>query len=148
MPRRKRPHVPKVKGCYECSQRRINCDRTEPQCTKCTSKGIICSGFGVRYRFREEVSTRGSIRRRGDRTDGFKFLAQTQDTQHVSCATSSTTPADLDSYLTLLDTHTGLTDQYPTDALGAIETADVFPLMNGLDLVAPRNEYLLTYCKL
>ncbi|KAI9045149.1 Zn(II)2Cys6 transcription factor [Aspergillus affinis] len=145
MPRQKRPHVPKVKGCYECSQRRINCDRTEPQCTKCMSKGIICSGFGIRYRFREEVSTRGRIRRRGDVTDGFKFSVQSQDIQHVSCATSSIAPADLDSYPTLLDTHTGLTDQYPTDALAAIQTTEFFPLMTGLDMVAPRSEYLLAY---
>lgn len=72
MTRRKRPYVPKTKGasreerwriggriftdiprsgCYQCSQRRIHCDRTQPSCGKCVSKGILCSGFGVRYRF-------------------------------------------------------------------------------------------------
>lgn len=39
-------------GCYECSQRRIDCDRTEPSCNKCSSRGLSCSGFGVKYRFR------------------------------------------------------------------------------------------------
>lgn len=56
MVRRKRPYVPKVKGCYECSQRRINCDQTRPGCLKCASRGIDCSGFGVKFRFREGLS--------------------------------------------------------------------------------------------
>ncbi|VUC36251.1 unnamed protein product [Clonostachys rosea] len=56
MVRRKRPYVPKVKGCYECSQRRINCDQTRPGCLKCASRGISCSGFGVKFRFREGLS--------------------------------------------------------------------------------------------
>ncbi|KAB8271335.1 hypothetical protein BDV30DRAFT_149298 [Aspergillus minisclerotigenes] len=40
-------------GCYECSQRRIHCDRVQPCCGKCASRGIPCSGLGVRYRFRD-----------------------------------------------------------------------------------------------
>ncbi|CAG9942833.1 unnamed protein product [Clonostachys rosea f. rosea IK726] len=64
MPQRKRPYRPKVKGCYECSQRRVSCDRTTPQCNKCRSKGLICSGSdaGIRYRFTQGVSTRGKWR--------------------------------------------------------------------------------------
>ncbi|KAH6981662.1 fungal-specific transcription factor domain-containing protein [Ilyonectria sp. MPI-CAGE-AT-0026] len=53
MARRKRPYIPKVKGCYECSQRRINCDGTRPSCSKCVSRGIACSGFDIKYRFRD-----------------------------------------------------------------------------------------------
>ncbi|KAF4984808.1 hypothetical protein FDECE_17021 [Fusarium decemcellulare] len=34
MTRAPRKYVPKVKGCYQCSQRRINCDRGEPECAK------------------------------------------------------------------------------------------------------------------
>ncbi|KAL1874765.1 hypothetical protein VTK73DRAFT_184 [Phialemonium thermophilum] len=53
MGRTKRPYTPKKRGCYECSQRRINCDRTEPSCEKCIAKGIECSGMGgKRDRFR------------------------------------------------------------------------------------------------
>ncbi|CAI6089440.1 unnamed protein product [Clonostachys chloroleuca] len=64
MPQRKRPYRPKVKGCYECSQRRVSCDRTAPQCNKCRSKGLTCSGsdVGIRYRFTQGVSTRGKWR--------------------------------------------------------------------------------------
>ncbi|KAI1394413.1 uncharacterized protein F4822DRAFT_388116, partial [Hypoxylon trugodes] len=53
MGRAKRPYVPKAKGCYECSQRRIHCDRGEPNCDKCVSRGLECSGItGKRHRFR------------------------------------------------------------------------------------------------
>lgn len=45
-------------GCYECSQRRINCDRGEPECAKCISKGVACSGIGPRYRFRNGLAAK------------------------------------------------------------------------------------------
>lgn len=75
MPLRNRPYVPKIKGtlrhqravaeaddqtgCYECSQRRIHCDRKEPACEKCIAKGISCSGLGMRFRFRDASKRRG-----------------------------------------------------------------------------------------
>lgn len=68
MARRKRAYIPKIKGasavflsnpfgltdlsgCYECSQRRIDCDRAEPICGKCMSRGLPCSGL-VKSRIR------------------------------------------------------------------------------------------------
>ncbi|KAF4963206.1 hypothetical protein FSARC_8784 [Fusarium sarcochroum] len=51
MPTVKRPYVPKVKGCHQCSRRRIHCDRTDPECKKCFAKGIRCTGLGIRLRF-------------------------------------------------------------------------------------------------
>ncbi|KAM6508240.1 hypothetical protein FALCPG4_018121 [Fusarium falciforme] len=59
MPPAKRPYRAKVKGCYECSQRRINCDRGTPQCRKCIAKGLKCSGLGIRHRFSNGVTSRG-----------------------------------------------------------------------------------------
>ncbi|KAM0352347.1 hypothetical protein ACHAPU_002012 [Fusarium lateritium] len=56
---KKRPYVPKTKGCHECSKRRIHCDRTQPSCNKCTSRGLSCSGLGIRHRFNEGVAARG-----------------------------------------------------------------------------------------
>ena len=50
-----------VSGCYECSQRRVDCDRSLPTCFKCLRKGIDCSGFG-QYRF--VTSRRNSTQRR------------------------------------------------------------------------------------
>ncbi|KZL81254.1 hypothetical protein CI238_11669 [Colletotrichum incanum] len=58
MARKKRPYVPKVKGCYECSQRRIDCDGTRPTCAKCNNRGIGCSGFGLKYKFLDGFSSR------------------------------------------------------------------------------------------
>lgn len=45
-------------GCYQCSQRRIDCDGTKPSCAKCTTRGIACSGFGPRFRFLDGFSSR------------------------------------------------------------------------------------------
>ncbi|KAL2064372.1 hypothetical protein VTL71DRAFT_4866 [Oculimacula yallundae] len=49
----------KIKGCYQCSQRRIDCDRTVPKCLKCKKKGVECTGLGLRYRFNPGVAARG-----------------------------------------------------------------------------------------
>lgn len=46
-------------GCYECSQRRVSCDNLHPVCGKCRSRGITCSGFGTRYRFRHNGTLTG-----------------------------------------------------------------------------------------
>ncbi|VUC22748.1 unnamed protein product [Clonostachys rosea] len=64
MGRRKRQYIPKVKGCYECSKRRINCDRTEPDCQKCISKGLSCSGLGQGYTFVDGFSSGRSVTRK------------------------------------------------------------------------------------
>lgn len=73
---RKRKYVPKRKGwtpcsaslttkathhligCYQCSQRRIDCDQGQPNCQKCLSKGLQCSGLGFRYKFVDETVVR------------------------------------------------------------------------------------------
>lgn len=48
-------------GCYQCSRRRIDCDRQEPECVKCVTKGIKCSGLGLRYRFNDGIAARGKF---------------------------------------------------------------------------------------
>ncbi|KAF2847288.1 hypothetical protein T440DRAFT_471187 [Plenodomus tracheiphilus IPT5] len=53
--------LPKERGCFQCSRRRIICDRSEPTCKKCTKKGIECSGLG-RIRFAEGVARRGQLK--------------------------------------------------------------------------------------
>ncbi|KAK1854853.1 hypothetical protein CCHR01_02533 [Colletotrichum chrysophilum] len=68
MARRKRKYVPKVKGCYECSQRRIDCDGTKPSCFKCTTRGIQCSGFGLQYKFLDGFSRRARPQSLGNRS--------------------------------------------------------------------------------
>jgi hypothetical protein len=54
--------VKKEQGCFQCSRRRIICDRNEP-CLKCIKKGIECSGLG-RIRFAEGVARRGRLKDR------------------------------------------------------------------------------------
>jgi hypothetical protein len=51
----------KEQGCFQCSRRRIICDKNEPSCTKCIKKGIECSGLG-RIRFAEGVARRGRLK--------------------------------------------------------------------------------------
>jgi hypothetical protein len=51
----------KYRGCFQCSRRRIVCDKTEPSCLKCAKKGIECSGLG-RIRFAEGVARRGRLK--------------------------------------------------------------------------------------
>lgn len=53
--------VRKERGCFQCSRRRIICDKTEPSCHKCAKKGIECSGLG-RIRFAEGVARRGRLK--------------------------------------------------------------------------------------
>lgn len=48
-------------GCYQCSRRRIDCDRQQPTCHKCATKGMTCSGLGIRYRFNGSLASRGKL---------------------------------------------------------------------------------------
>ncbi|KAH4812866.1 hypothetical protein HBI73_035310 [Parastagonospora nodorum] len=53
--------TPKERGCFQCSRRRIVCDKSEPSCGKCIKKGIECSGVN-RIRFTEAVARRGKLK--------------------------------------------------------------------------------------
>lgn len=48
-------------GCFQCSRRRIICDKGEPSCGKCIKKGIECSGLN-RIRFTGSVARRGKFK--------------------------------------------------------------------------------------
>ncbi|KAI1627305.1 putative aminotransferase [Exophiala viscosa] len=48
-------------GCFECSRRRIDCDRGTPECQKCLQRGLACSGLGTRYRFNDGLASRGRL---------------------------------------------------------------------------------------
>jgi len=45
-------------------KRRIVCDRTEPECSKCLKKSLTCPGLGIRYRFNDGMASRGKLRGR------------------------------------------------------------------------------------
>src|SRR5688572_11664385 len=43
-------------GCPQCRNRRLRCDKTEPECLKCIKKGLRCSGQGFECRFSSHMS--------------------------------------------------------------------------------------------
>lgn len=49
-------------GCYNCSQRRVSCDRATPQCQKCVNAGLPCPGLGPRIRFVHGIASRGKFK--------------------------------------------------------------------------------------
>lgn len=70
-----------LSGCYECSQRRINCDRSEPSCYKCASRGLVCSGLEPKYTFLDGFASGRSSTRSDHKNQGMKQLREsTQNT--------------------------------------------------------------------
>ncbi|KAI0008827.1 hypothetical protein F4779DRAFT_417657 [Xylariaceae sp. FL0662B] len=57
--KRKRASKPKVRtGCLTCKIRRVKCDEAKPSCTRCTSTGRTCDGYGApRQRQRRSSSS-------------------------------------------------------------------------------------------
>lgn len=45
---------PRSKGCESCKRRKVKCDETHPQCTRCCKAGIACTGFAPRLKFVDE----------------------------------------------------------------------------------------------
>ena len=85
-----------VLGCYECSQRRIDCDRTEPSCRKCDSKSLSCSGFGpVKFRFRDGLA-RGS-KKSGERRYWRMMASGGSDVSAPCCIDSNNTTQGVQS---------------------------------------------------
>ncbi|KAG8425919.1 hypothetical protein J3459_008613 [Metarhizium acridum] len=48
--------------CPTCIRRRIKCDRTEPSCMKCASRGLECPGFQTVYlKWNQGIASRGRL---------------------------------------------------------------------------------------
>jgi hypothetical protein len=109
----RRPHKPRIRGaqgayrttrscfdrstgCYQCSRRRIDCDRGSPGCQKCLTQNLTCSGYGTRYRFADDLfadgKAPGGIRRNGHRGRGH-HASQTA-TYNAECPTFMQTADD------------------------------------------------------
>lgn len=57
-----RPNVsPPSKSCHNCRRKRLRCDRSIPDCQKCTSKGEKCLGYGKLLRWTNAVAVRGNL---------------------------------------------------------------------------------------
>ncbi|KAI1064238.1 hypothetical protein LB506_007824 [Fusarium annulatum] len=48
-------------SCHNCRRGRLRCDRSIPQCLKCTSRGQSCLGYGVLLRWEKGLATRGKL---------------------------------------------------------------------------------------
>ncbi|KAJ5577951.1 C6 zinc finger domain-containing protein [Penicillium hispanicum] len=60
--------------CWECSRRRLVCDSTRPECTRCAENGVQCPGYGDAQPFQLRWLAPGKInsrnRRRGAKHEG------------------------------------------------------------------------------
>lgn len=48
-------------SCHNCRRGRLRCDRSIPQCLKCTSRGQSCLGYGVLLRWEKGLASRGKL---------------------------------------------------------------------------------------
>ncbi|PYI16246.1 hypothetical protein BO86DRAFT_127228 [Aspergillus japonicus CBS 114.51] len=153
MPLRNRPYVPKIKGCYECSQRRIHCDRKEPVCGKCTAKGISCSGLGTRFRFRD-ASQRRSPRKHilpptscsKSRTGSDCLFQSPEEVLNIlfpnECKNSPSSPKDVPA-LFLPSPQTSDSDRSPEPAMSPFDSISI--ITPPLAEFEAWKSYLLTY---
>ena len=74
-------------GCLECRQRRVCCDKTEPECLKCRKKGIQCSGQGIECRFSPYM-------RKGKKAGGPKTIATGAAAAAAAAKTTTATASD------------------------------------------------------
>ncbi|KAH9905829.1 fungal-specific transcription factor domain-containing protein [Xylariomycetidae sp. FL2044] len=51
--------MPEAKACHNCRRRRLRCDRSVPECHKCSARGQRCLGYGQLYRWADTVLIRG-----------------------------------------------------------------------------------------
>ncbi|KAF4984105.1 hypothetical protein FZEAL_644 [Fusarium zealandicum] len=49
------------KACHSCRRARLRCDRSFPHCTKCSSRGVECLGYGRLFLWTGSVATRGKL---------------------------------------------------------------------------------------
>lgn len=49
------------KACHNCRRKRLRCDRSVPQCVKCSTAGRQCLGYGNLLRWTGAVASRGRL---------------------------------------------------------------------------------------
>ena len=52
---------PRLEACHNCRRSRLKCDRSLPQCLKCTRKGQECLGYQRLFRWEQGVASRGKM---------------------------------------------------------------------------------------
>ncbi|KAI1136399.1 fungal-specific transcription factor domain-containing protein [Hypoxylon sp. FL0543] len=77
------------KACHNCRSRRLRCDRSIPECHKCTSTGQDCPGYGKLYKWIDRVTPRDRRARQpygssiSDGKEPIKFQSQLDAETHV-----------------------------------------------------------------
>jgi hypothetical protein len=134
----------RMKGCYNCMKRRIRCDLATPTCQKCTKKGLVCPGYGVRYRFSKI-------------NDGIEDLVNLEKIalpvpvhlEWIECQPSKETSLDDESEIELdyfeediqiIDRHS---DFGLSSASGVANPLDVY----ALEFLDPKTRFLFAHCK-
>ncbi|KXJ85722.1 fungal-specific transcription factor domain-domain-containing protein [Microdochium bolleyi] len=82
------PKKQRVKGCFQCSVRRIDCDLGQPECAKCRRKGIECSGL-ARIRFAPGLASRGKLK-----NSSVPIIGSSSSSNSISRVQAATTQAD------------------------------------------------------
>lgn len=79
------------KACHNCRRRRLKCDRSLPQCLKCTNTGQECLGYQRLFRWDQGIASRGKMA-------GMTFEKLTKDrARHGKSRPQSSAPASLSS---------------------------------------------------
>ncbi|KAL6352561.1 hypothetical protein LRP88_13026 [Fusarium phalaenopsidis] len=124
---------PKVRGCYQCSRRRIDCDRQEPTCGKCASKGITCSGLGLRYRFNDGIAARG------------RFVGKTVPVVDSSSKDKNKSTKEKEKKLAEDESVTEETQEESSITQVAVQRETLFQIDGGLDHIDGKTRFSLQY---
>ncbi|EEU38373.1 uncharacterized protein NECHADRAFT_58708, partial [Fusarium vanettenii 77-13-4] len=124
---------PKVRGCYQCSRRRIDCDRQEPTCGKCASKGITCSGLGLRYRFNDGIAARG------------RFVGKTVPVVDSSSKDKNRSTKEKEKRLVEDESVAEETQEESRITQVAVQSEALFQIDGGLDHIDGKTRFSLQY---
>jgi Fungal Zn(2)-Cys(6) binuclear cluster domain len=138
----KNSHLP---GCHQCLKRRINCDRAEPSCAKCVSRGIACSGLGFNYRFRNGLPSK---LREGEQANSRDHEASSP--QNTSVQISSAGLWNQFNEECILDDVSCDESQFSLDwdNFSSPPSSPGTALTAALPYTSTWNDFLLTYCEL
>lgn len=80
--------TPPAKACHNCRRNRLRCDRSLPQCQKCSSKGDQCLGYGRLLRWTNAVAVRGRLAEQvGQRPSPMELTGSNGDDNYPGHAT-------------------------------------------------------------
>ena len=119
---------PGLQPCHNCRRKQLKCDRSIPQCLKCTQRGQECLGYQCLFRWEQGVASRG--RMAGKTFDDMK--------EKIKSNKSSSCRVTLASFLTQ--------QRPPGDSKASLQGYTVTdPIVRDLSYISRR---YLSYCML